>query len=65
MDPPPKKKLKGWWVLVGGWFWWVGWLAPKISISSLGILIMVHHVRLIIFLLKMVDYSMSFLSLST
>ena len=30
-----------------------------------GILIMVHQVRLMMFLLKMVDYSMSFLLLST
>ena len=45
--------------------WWVGLLAPKISMSSPGILKMVHQVRLMMFLLKMVDYSMSFLSLST
>ena len=35
------------------------WLAPKIFISAPGILIMVHQVRLMMFLLKMVDYSMS------
>ena len=53
------------WVLVGGWVWWVGWLAPKISMSSSGILKMVHQLRLMMFLLKMVDYSMSLLLLST
>ena len=53
------------WVLVGGWVWWVGWLAPKISVSSSGILRMVHQIRLMMFSLKMVDYSMSFLLLST
>ena len=34
-----------WWVLVGGWVWWVGLLAPKISMSSPGILKMVHQVN--------------------
>ena len=32
------------WVLVGGWVWWVGLLAPNISVSSPGILKMVHQV---------------------
>ena len=44
--------------------WWVGWLALKISISAPGILKMVHKVRLMMFLLKMVNFSMSFLLLS-
>ena len=102
--------LKVGWVLVGGWVWWVGLLASNISVSSPGILKMVHQVDwwcscwrwcttpcpsshcppelgwvvgpqyfhviswhfengassiLMMFLLKMVDYSMSFLSLST
>ena len=50
--------MDGW---VGGFCEVVGWLAPKIT----GILIMVHQVRLMMFSLKMVDYSMSFLLLST
>ena len=45
--------------------WWVGWLAPKISMSSPGFLKMVHQLRLMMFSLKMVDYSMSLLWLST
>ena len=102
------------WVLVGGWVWWVVLLAPNISVSSPGILKMVHQVdwwcscwrwwttpcpssrcppefffdgqvgwtildhsyflnffvgpllhALMMFLLKMVNYSMSFLLLST
>ena len=40
--------------------WWVGWLAHNIFVSAPGILKMVHQVRLKMFLLKMVDYSMSF-----
>ena len=43
----------------------VGWLAPKIFVSAPVTLIMVHQVRLMMFSLKMVDYSRSFLSLST
>ena len=46
---------------MGGWVW----LAPRISVSCPGIFIMVHQVRLITFSLKMVDYFMSFLLLST
>ena len=68
-----KVKPKGWFKyflsigldLVGGWVWWVGLLAPKISGSSPEILKMVHQVRLMMFLLKMVGYSMSYLLLST
>ena len=52
----------GW---MGWWMWWVGWLAPNIFALAPGILKMVHKVRLKMFLLKMVDYSMSLLSLST
>ena len=43
----------------------VGWLTPKIFVSAPGLLKMVHQVRFMMFSLKMVDYSMSFLSLST
>ena len=39
-------------------------MAPNISGSSLGILKMVHQVRLMMFSLKMVDKSMSLFSLS-
>ena len=39
--------------------WWVRWLAPNIYVLAPGILKMVHKVRLKMFLLKMVDYSMS------
>ena len=52
----------GW---MGWWVWWVGLLAPKTSGSSPSVLKMVHQVRLMMFSLKMVDYSISFLSLST
>ena len=40
---------------------------PALNLSTLnaGILIMMHQVRSMMFLLNMVDYSMSFLSLST
>ena len=59
-----------WWV---GWVGWVGgwvggcggWLAQKIFESAPAILKMVHQVGLMMFLLMMVDYSMSFLLLST
>ena len=47
------------------WVWWAGWLAPNSFVSALGILKMVHQVRLKMFSLKMVDYSTSLLSLST
>ena len=40
-------------------------LVLNLSTLNAGILIMVHQVRLMMFLLKMVDYSMSFLLLST
>ena len=50
---------------VGGWVWWLGWFAPKIFVPAPSILIVVHQARLMMFLLKMVDYSISFLSLST
>jgi len=53
------------WVLVGGWVWWVGLLAPNISVSSPWHFENGASSRLMMFLLKMVDYSMSFLSLST
>ena len=52
----------GW---MGWWVWWVGWLAPNIFESAPGILKMVHQVRLKMFSLKMVDYSMFLLLLST
>ena len=39
-------------------------IALNLSTLNTGILIMVLQVRLIMFLLKMVDYSMSFLSMS-
>ena len=43
-----------------------GWrVAYRILVSAPGILKMVYQVRFMIFLLKMVDYSMSLLSLST
>ena len=64
-----------WWVdgLVG---WWGGWLVlldgwvggcggSFIYVLAPGILKIVHKVRLKMFSLKMVDYSMSLLSLST
>ena len=40
---------------------------PALNLSSLnaGILIMMHQVRLIMFSLNMVDYSLTFLLLST
>ena len=38
--------------------------ALNLSILKAGILIMVHQIRLMMFLLKMVDYSLSFISLS-
>ena len=41
----------------------VGWVVGPQDFCV--ILIMVHQVRLMMFLLKMVEYSMSFLSLST
>ena len=50
---------------VGGFGGWVGWLAPNIFALAPGILKMVHKVRLKMFSLKMVDYSMSLLLLST
>ena len=50
---------------MGWWMWWVRWLAPNIFVLAPGILKLVHKVRLKMFLLKMVDYSMSLLSLST
>ena len=36
----------------------------NLSTLNAGVLIMVHQVKLMMFLLKMVDYSISFLSLS-
>ena len=54
-----------WGEWLGGWVWWVGWLTPKIFVSAPGLLKMVHQVRFMTFSLKMVDYSMSFLSLCT
>ena len=47
------------------WVGWVGWLAPNSFVSAPGILMIVHQVRLMMFSLKLVDYSMSFLLLST
>ena len=47
------------------WGGWVLWLDPDIFVSAPGILIIVHQWRLIMFSLKVVDYSMSFLFLST
>ena len=63
----PKSYQWGEWVGFGGWVKWVGWLAPKVKVfvSAPDILIMVYQIRLMMFLLKMVDYSMSFLLLST
>ena len=42
-------------------YWWVGWVAFVGGCGSWppGILIMVHNVRLMMFSLKMVDYSTS------
>ena len=66
-----KVKPKGWFKYrllvgcVGGWVLWVGWLTLKIFVSAPGLLKMVHQVRLMMFLLKMVDYSLSFLLPST
>ena len=63
-----KVKPKGWFKYrlsvgwVSWWMWWVGWL---IFVSAPSLLKMVHQVRLMKFSLKMVDYSMSFLSLCT
>ena len=42
---------------------WMGWLAPKIFMLAPDILRMVCQVRLMMFLLKMVDFSMFFLLL--
>ena len=52
----------GW---MGWWMWWVGWLALNIYVLAPGILKMVHKVRLKMFSLKMVAYSMSLLLLSS
>ena len=51
--------------LVGGWVLQLGWFDPKIYVPAPGILTLVHQVRLIMSLLKMLEYSRAFLLLST